>query len=206
MIPIIGTVLSALLSGGATGIIGVIIQRFFDMKGKQNDLEVLKLQHANGIALEEMRLRHLTMTIEGNVRVAQTEADGKEAVAAQERLSTEAQVDAEIRAAAYEADQSKYFGLSRASSGKFGTWVDALVSLLFGFVDTVRGLTRPVLTAVLVFMVYNLYRLLEKIGISGLTPEAVTQLWLQIVGATIYLATVAVIFWFGNRPPAKQEK
>ena len=206
MITILGTILSGLLSGGATGLIGVVIQRFFDMKGKQNDLEVLKLQHQNAIDLEEVRLRHLGMTIEGNVRVEQTRADGKEAVAAQDRMAAEAEVDALIRAAAYEADQSKYFGLSRVVKTGYGSWVDATVSLLFGLVDTVRGLTRPVLTAVLVYMVYHLYGLLKLIGMQGLTPETMTQLWLQIVGATIYLATVAVIFWFGNRPPSKQEK
>jgi hypothetical protein len=54
-------------------------------------------------------------------------------------------------------------------------------------------------------MIYQLHALVREIGMTSLTPEVAAQLWLQIVGATIYLATVAVIFWFGNRPPAKEK-
>jgi hypothetical protein len=205
MITILGTILSSLLSGGATGLLGVFIQRFFDIKNKREDLEVLKLQHANTVALEEIRLRHTAMEVEGKVREVQAEADGVEAKAHEERLGIEAQVDAEIRAAAMEADKASYFGLSRSGSGLFGSFVDGLVSLLFGIVDFVRGMTRPVLTAALVVMTYQLYTLLGKLGMGLLDASTIMQLWLQIVGAIIYLTTVAVIFWFGNRPPSKEK-
>jgi len=47
-------ILSALASGGATGLIGVFLQRFFDFKGKQQDLELVRINNEHARLLAQM--------------------------------------------------------------------------------------------------------------------------------------------------------
>ena len=49
-------ILSALISGGATGLIGVFLQRFFDFKGKQQDLELVRINNEHARLLAQMEV------------------------------------------------------------------------------------------------------------------------------------------------------
>ena len=54
MLALFTTIISGVLSGGATGLLGAIIQRFFDLKTRNLDLEMLKLNHAQALALAQI--------------------------------------------------------------------------------------------------------------------------------------------------------
>ena len=59
MLEILGSVVASIFSGGATGILGIVAQRFFDFKNKQLDIqmETLKFSIMPGVFFIVMNLR-----------------------------------------------------------------------------------------------------------------------------------------------------
>lgn len=65
------------------------------------------------------------------------------------------------------------------------------------FVDVVRGLMRPLLTLALVILVGTIY---FTLGADKPTMQE------QIVSTVLYLATAAVLWWFGSRMSEAKKK
>ena len=163
MSAIIGSILSSMLAGGATGLLGNFINKFFDYKRRdqahRHELEMLKAE------------REITkLEIEGRERVAEIQSESAEAVASFQAME-----------ASFEHDQAQYSERVDKLTERQSGWLV--------FVDVVRGLTRPALTIFLVFSLLAVYR--------GTTNELLED---RIVVALVYLATVAVTWWFGSRP------
>ena len=53
MLELIGTAASAILGGGATGILGAAVQRYADYKGRQLDLQAQASKQAHEVAMRE---------------------------------------------------------------------------------------------------------------------------------------------------------
>ena len=70
--------------------------------------------------------------------------------------------------------------------------------MLIQLVDFVRGMTRPLLTWGLVALVGAIYFLL------GAVDVAAADLRPRIVDTVLYLATAAVLWWFGQRQIEKR--
>ena len=154
----------AILTGGATGLLGTAItgvMAFFQERQR----------HA-----QEMDLRRL------DIDLARTEAAAAENVAAIEAEREGDRTDAAILTASYEEAARRW---SRSGDG----WLMQLV-------DAVRGLTRPALTWALVALVAAIYFLL------GASDE-VDAIRARIIDTVLYLATAAVLWWFGARQVAK---
>jgi len=126
----------------------------------------------------EMDLRRL------DIELAQTEAGAAEKVAA---IEAEGARDA----AALEAMEASY----REASSRMSRPGDGFLMKL---VDFVRGMTRPVLTWGLVALVGTIY---FTLGAGGLEPESIKP---RIVETVLYLATAAVLWWFGQRQIEKR--
>jgi hypothetical protein len=103
----VGALVTSILSGGATGLLGLVIQRWFDFRNRAQDLELVRINH------EQAVVAHL--------------------------------------------------------------------------------------------MFYWAQQLAMQHG-QQLSADPVHQLVLQIVGTLLYLATPAVVWWFGSRPPARPSK
>lgn len=183
MFEIIGTLLTGVLSGGATGLIGVLIQRYFDLQHKKQDIELVKLQLANSIELARMET-------ERAVRVEEIELEGKFAEA-----------DAKIMAASFQHDAAAY--LDSAAQRRRG-FLGGLITLMMATVDFLRGILRPGMTAYLCALVTLMFfwarDLAERHGYH-MTAEHAFQLVLQIVATILYAWTTATLWWFGTRPP-----
>ena len=54
MLEILGTVVGSIFSGGATGIIGVIAQRFADYKNKQLDMQLQAQQFSQALEMKRV--------------------------------------------------------------------------------------------------------------------------------------------------------
>jgi hypothetical protein len=65
------------------------------------------------------------------------------------------------------------------------------------FVDVVRGLMRPLLTLALVVLMGTIY---FTLGVDKPTMQS------QIVSTILYLATAAVLWWFGSRMADSKKK
>lgn len=127
---------------------------------------------------QEMDLRRL------DIELAQAEADSAERVAAIEAESTRDRAELEAMEASYREASSR---MSRPGDG----WAMQLV-------DVVRGLTRPTLTWGLVALVGVIY---FTLGAGDLASEGIKP---RIVETILYLATAAVLWWFGQRQIEKR--
>jgi hypothetical protein len=197
MLAILGTIISSVLGGGATGLLGVFVQRFFDMKNKSQDIDIIKLNHSNAIDLKRVDMEAAKDKYEANKNIAVVEANSREAVALEERLAKEFDAEQKSVQESMRTDKSSYY--TGPSTGFIG--------FLLGIVDFIRGLVRPLLTAYLVGLLTYVFwwtqGVVAKMGVQQFTQAEAKDLVMQITGAVIYLATVSVVWWFGTRPPKK---
>lgn len=185
MFEILGTLLTGVLSGGATGLIGVLIQRWFDHKAKAQDLEQLRMQLDN--AKELARIEG-----ERSTRVAELDMEARFAEADASTLQASFRHDA----AAYLAPQAQ------ARKG----WLGAFVTLLMAVVDFMRGILRPGMTAYLCWLTTIMFWWVRDLATTyglTLTPEHVMQLMVQIIATILYVFTTTALWWFGARPPGR---
>lgn len=68
----------------------------------------------------------------------------------------------------------------------------------------IKSAFRPIVTAVLMYMVYQILMELQDIngGLSVFPPEQLAQMYRDIVLNIICLASTAVNWWFASRPTA----
>lgn len=184
MLEILGTIFGSIFSGGATGIIGVVAQRFADYKNKQLDMQLEKQRGEIELQKREADAKIMAQEWAGRTQVAQAEAAGKEAVA-----------DAQAFSASFAMEPQRYSEASKVTEGQ--QWILVLL-------DALRGSVRPLLTVylcALTTMVYLQARaLLAK---EDLDVAAAMDLEKLIVGNILYLTTTCVLWWFGTRNKPK---
>lgn len=186
MLEILGTLVTGILSGGATGLIGVGLQRFFDFKAKQQEIEVVKLQLENAKELAKIESERSTRAAEMDMEARFSEADSRAMVAS------------------FQADKAAY--LDPTAQQRKG-WVGALAVFLMAVVDFSRGILRPGMTAYLCGLVTLMFfwvrELATQYGVK-LTPEQTMQLMTQIIATILYVFTTTSVWWFGARPPKQK--
>lgn len=189
MMDLLGSIFTGVLGGGATGLLGVIAQRWFDWRQKQQDAEILRLQ------LEAARETR-RMELEAQERMADKAAAVQTLQAQLDAHAREVEADTAAYSASVSADRATY--LAPEAQGKH--WPAALA---MGLVDFIRGLTRPGLTiytmwllTLVLLWVQDLY---HRAG-QQMTPAQVHDLALQCVGTIFYLSTTTAVWWFGVRP------
>ena len=81
------------LLGASADLLGVLLQRFFDFKAKRLEVDLVRLNHENAVALRTIELqaqeRIAARTAEADELIAQTEAQAREAEAAEQPRATE---------------------------------------------------------------------------------------------------------------------
>lgn len=182
MMEILGSVLAAVFSGGATGLIGTVLQRWFDFKNKQQDIEVVKLQLANAVELAKMESERATRVAELDMEARFVEAD------------------AAVMQASFQNDKAAY--LAPAAQIRKG-WVGSVVVLMMASVDFLRGILRPGMTAYLCGLVTVMFFWVRDVAARyGVTlqPDQAFQLMMQIVVTILYVFTTCATWWFGSRP------
>lgn len=190
---IIESLIGGVLSGGATGLIGIIVQRWFDNKKQKNDLELVKLNHENAIALARIES-------ESAKQVATVRADADMAVARSDENARADEAAAKSLVASYEHDKATYGGAKAV--GRKG-WVGGLAALMMTTVDFLRGSIRPGMTVYLCYVVTVLFYwakdLAQQNGVTLSQPQ-IENLLLQIVATILYVFTTVTLWWFGTRP------
>lgn len=120
----------------------------------------------------ELELRRI------DLEVTRAESEGAERVAAIEAESARDQAELAALAASHRSEAVRW------SSGD-SKWLV--------FVDVVRGLMRPALTAASLAAVTVIYFTLSS-------PAPTVDVAVRIIDALIYLATTTTLWWFGTRP------
>lgn len=180
MLGLLGTIFGSIFSGGATGIIGVIAQRYADYKNRQLDMQAQNLKYEHERGLRKLDAEIMAQEWAARTKVAEVEAAGKEAVA-----------DAEAFAESYKLEPGSYS--ERVKPSRAQGWL--LIVL-----DLFRGLVRPALTVYLCAITTLVYiEARQLLGSQSLGADQAMQLINMIVGTILYLTTTCVLWWFGTR-------
>ncbi len=183
--------ISSILSGGATGLLGVAFQRFFDFLKVKQEIEMKRLDQAHEIALRRADAEIMAQEWAARTQVATIEAGSREAVAAENSF-----------AASFAMEPKQYS--ARVKPGP-------VAGFLLVLLDFLRGIVRPGLTVYLCVITTLIYlearAILAAIDWALDTAQAVS-IHERIVATILYLTTTCVLWWFGTRnkqkPPGKQ--
>jgi len=176
--------LSALLSGGLTGVIGSLVSNITDIWKRRQDR-----QHE--LKLRQLDIQMMDKEWEYRERQAETEAS----VDMQESADS-------LRADSYDHDARTYsVGLEVEAA-----WSKALLVLA----DFIRALVRPALTVFLIWLVWEtrmeVVEVLDAAGMQGISAEQAVSVYASVVDMILYLASTAVTWWFGTRPISSKKQ
>ena len=185
MLDLIGTLVSSILAGGATGLLGVIAQRWADYKNKQLDLALEKQRGELELAKRDKDAVIMEKEWAGRTRVADVESNAKMDTA-----------ESQAFAASFQHDKATY---SVGALDKLRGWWGQLLRFLLGLVDVIRGVVRPGLTIYLCVITTLMYADAHRLVGGGLTATEALDLVKMIVATVLYLTTTCVLWWFGTR-------
>jgi leucyl aminopeptidase (aminopeptidase T) len=194
-------VLGSVLSGGATGLLGVLFQRFFDYKKQQQDIELVKVQNEHARMLAEMDVQKAQRAAEASERVAELATDAQMHTADMEAQARADEAAARSYIASVESDRATYLDPKSQERSKFAR-------VMMTIVDAVRGLIRPVLTIYLVILTSVMFHWAMRLTGDGeaLGGHAeMVKIVRSIVETILYLVTTCVVWWFGVRGSAKEK-
>lgn len=180
-------VISSVLSGGITGVLGAGITRFADYKNKQLDLQASREKFSHEVEMRKADAEIMAQEWAARTKVADIEATAKMEAADTEAFKT-----------ALTVEPQRYYEGKTFTTGQ--AW--AMIML-----DVLRGIVRPALTVYLMAittLVYREARVLLGDG-STLAPDIAVALVDKIINTLLYLCNAACLFWFGTRP-SKREK
>ncbi len=185
-----------ILLGGLTGLIGSAITSIFNFKTEKlrGDIKIKTIEAETNAMIEEAKA-NIAITraqIEGEVEIADSNAFMKSQEVGNKALFGNKWIDKLLEVT--------------------GGWrviafpIAVLVSFMFGFVDFLRGLMRPVLTIYLTglatWVTYKSYLLLTLTKSAITTTEAV-GIFTDATSIVMYLTTTVICWWFGSRQMAK---
>ena len=187
MLEVLGTIFGSIFSGGATGLVGIVLQRFADYKNKQLDMQLEAQRFAHELEKRKVDAEIMKEEWAGRDKVAQTEAAGAEAVA-----------DAQAFAASFRMEPTRYAEGASLTAGQ--AWLMVIL-------DAMRGAVRPLLTVYLCLLTtYVWWQVRQTLSTEDLTQEAALDVRKMVVGNILYLTTTCVLWWFGTRNRADQPK
>lgn len=186
---VLATIFGSIFSGGATGLLGVLIQRWADYKNKQLDLQLEKERRETEIAKRKADAEVISAEWNGRLKVATAEGDTAKDVA-----------ETNAFAQTLFKEPERYSNAATVTPGQ--QWI--LVVL-----DALRGAVRPLLTIYLCALTtYVWFQVRELVAAENLDGTAAIEVWKMVVGNILYLTTTVTLWWFGTRnrqpqPPVK---
>lgn len=174
----ISGLLSSIIGGGATGILGIAVQRIADYKNRQLDIEITKANHIHEANMREVDAKIMAQEWAARTKVAEVEGAVKVDVA-----------DSQVFAASFN-EPTQYSSILKPNE-KQG-W-------LLVILDFIRGLVRPVLTVYLCVLTTLVY--LQARSLLGTQMESVQafEVLQKVVDTIMYLTTTCVLWWYGTR-------
>jgi hypothetical protein len=180
----LGIGISSILGGGATGLLGIVAQRFFDWLHVKEKAKMQLEQNKHELAV-------LNAEWQGKLGVAKEQGEAQRDVA-----------DSGALAASYQG-----------AFERFATWdmkKDAwYIKIPMVLLDVIRGIVRPGLTLYLAWITTEIYRetraILDAEGVT-LTSEQTMMLLVYLIATICYLFTTCVTWWFGTRNKAVAPK
>jgi hypothetical protein len=170
----------SVLTGGATGLLGVIAQRAFDAWNKKQELDKLKAQWDHDAVMKDKDAAIMAQEWAARSKIAATEADAAKDVAQSNAFAVSLQAQA-----------------MRYSEGKqTGPFATGCLVLL----DVVSGLVRPLLTVYLCMLTtYIWFQVRAVLHAETISPADALEIWKLVINTILYLTTTCILWWFGTR-------
>lgn len=181
-----GGLLSAATGGGIFGVIGGLLQKGLDAyhqkKQAELNLQILVENNKHELAMRDKDLILLEAEAKNGLALAGLNAERDTTIASYNALQ-----------GSYEADKASYATGDKVANSRLFVWV-----------DFVRGMTRPVLTAYMaaLFTVVTGYITWQ---VFNFAPELLTDkdfiksAFLSLMEATIFMTTTVILWWFAAR-------
>lgn len=177
---LIAGVLGSIFAGGATGLMGVVLQRLFDWMKVKQDLALQKLKNEHELAMRDKDAAIMQQEWQGRLKVAETEGDTAKDVAASQAFG-----------ASLLREPERYSNAQTLTVNQ--QWIMVLL-------DAARGVIRPMLTVYLcVLTSYIWWEVKQKLAVEDLDAEQVLSIWMMVIQTILYLTTTVVLWWFGTR-------
>lgn len=175
----------SIMTGGATGLLGVVAQRAFDAWNKKQELDKLKAQWDHDAVMKDKDAAIMAAEWASRTRIAVTEGEAKKDVAESEAFAT-----------SLKAQTVRY------SEGKQTGWFATGCLVLL---DVISGLVRPLLTIYLCALTtYIWLQVRGLLGAEDLSGAEALTLWRTVIDTILYLTTTCILWWFGTRNKQSQ--
>ena len=189
MLDLIGTVVTSILGGGATGLFGVLIQRWADYKNRQQDLELQKIKFDHEAVMKDKDAAIMAQEWAARTRVAEVETAGRVDEAKAKAAGDEAVADAKAFEASFKMEPVRWSEGVKPTRNQ--SWILVLL-------DAFRAIVRPGLTLYLCYLVTEVYNESRKYG-NTLTADQAFDILKLLIGTVVYLWTTCTLWWFGTR-------
>lgn len=177
---ILTTILGSILSGGASGLIGVALQRYADYKNAQLQMQLEKQRGETELAKRQIDKQITESEYAGKLKVAQSEGDTAKSVAETAAFS-----------GTLFKEPERYSNAGLLTVGQ--QWIMVLL-------DALRGAVRPLLTIYLCALTtYVWLQVAAVLGKQELQVAAALEVWKLVVQQILYLTTTVTLWWFGTR-------
>lgn len=193
LLELASTVFTGVLSGGATGLLGVALQQWGDIKKRQHDFLVLKEQN-------QLTLQLAAQEAANRLETAKVDAASAERLAELDALAKATAAASEDYRASLASDKATYLDKDAQGKSRVATWLMAIV-------DFLRGIIRPGITAYAMglqtFLLFWVHDMILR-SQTAMSPDLQTKLVVEVVGTTTYLVTTCTVWWFGVRPAQRK--
>lgn len=187
LLSVVGDLAGSVLSGGVTSLLGVGLKSYFDFKNKKLDFE-------QAIKLKEADANIMKLEWEGRDKVAVTEAAAAAEVSANNAF-----------AKSYDLEPKSYVTDMKPPTGKFGSVIAAIVYMMLGMLDFIKGIIRPGMALYLtVFATMTAAAVRQEMRSHPITDDQAYTIAMQVVSTMLYLWTTCVLWYFGARNNASQ--
>lgn len=175
----LGDALGAIISGGATGLLGSVATGLVELKKAKLNTDLQRDTMKHDESMLQLQTEADKVKYDAQINGAKVESDAKIQIADVEAFKTAQQMDK----ATYSENQS------------------GVMKYIMGSIDWVRGMIRPVLTIWFTYLAWRIYvDVSDKIKDVPVTDiQQLLSLHQQITMMLLYLTTSAVLFWFGSR-------
>lgn len=185
-------IIMGVASGGATGLLGIGLGRFFDWLNAKAKVAEKKLDFEHAQQMKRIDGELMDKEWAARLRVADREADAEETVAREESF-----------AASFNMEPKRFSNKRELTPMQH--WLMVVL-------DFVRGAVRPGMTvylcAVVTLLAFEVNALMEVYG-AVLDQAQVFTIYERIIFTILYLFTTVTLWWFGTRnqqSPPKTEK
>lgn len=191
------------LLGGLTGIVGSGLTAWFKHKDKQLELEITKEKNSHDLLMVKAESDATIAEAKANIKITQANVEG-----AIDIKNAEAFMESQKEGNKSLFSNKWIDGLLKQT----GKWkiitlpLASLIAFLFGFVDFLRGIVRPLLTVYLcgvsTWISYKAYEIISIDGL-GLTAVQATGIFNDVTSVVLFMTTTCVAWWFGDRRLSK---